>query len=495
MSDQLGDGAANGQVTELTADYVIAGAGAIGMAFADVIVAESEATVIIVDRYAKPGGHWNVAYPFVQLHQPASFYGVSSLELSGGRIERGGLNDGLEELSSGPAVSAYFDDVMRHQLLPSGRVQYFPMCEWLGDGVFESKVTGERFHATAEAKTVDCTHLKTSVPSTHTPKFSIDDGVRFMPLNDLPQVAGPKDPHGRPDRYVVIGAGKTGIDACLWLLQHHVDPADITWVVNREAWLIDRKNTQMTEEFFFDTMGAQLGLVESILAAESPDDLYWRLEECGYFLRIHPDVEPEMFHAATISRAEIDALQQITDVVRMGHVTHLSADEMVLQRGTVPTTPNTLFVDCSAAAIPSHEGEPIFQGDTIIPQLVRPYQPAFSAALIAHVELRDLDEATKNTLCGTVPLPNTCDDFIRFTAAGFVNQYHWSQDKELGRWIAANRLDGGSRLIATVGPDDTDKIELLKKFRAGAPEATMKLLGWTAEIEAARAAEEGTEAG
>ena len=81
MSDQLGDGAANGQVTELTADYVIAGAGAIGMAFADVIVAESEATVIIVDRYAKPGGHWNVAYPFVQLHQPASFYGVSSLEL------------------------------------------------------------------------------------------------------------------------------------------------------------------------------------------------------------------------------------------------------------------------------------------------------------------------------------------------------------------------------------------------------------------------------
>ena len=94
-----------------------------------------------------------------------------------------------------------------------------------------------------------------------------------------------------------------------------------------------------------------------------------------------------------------------------------------------------------------------------------------------------------------MPLPNTCDDFIRFTAAGFVNQYHWSQDEKLGRWIAANRLDGGSRLIATVGPDDTGKIELLKKFRAGAPEATMKLLGWTAEIEAARAAEEGTEAG
>ena len=67
---------------KLEADYLIIGSGAVGMAFADVVVTESDATVIIVDRYAKAGGHWNVAYPFVTLHQPSQFYGVSSKELS-----------------------------------------------------------------------------------------------------------------------------------------------------------------------------------------------------------------------------------------------------------------------------------------------------------------------------------------------------------------------------------------------------------------------------
>jgi cation diffusion facilitator CzcD-associated flavoprotein CzcO len=50
-------------IEELNADYVIIGSGAIGMAFADTILSESDATIIIIDRYAKPGGHWNVAWP------------------------------------------------------------------------------------------------------------------------------------------------------------------------------------------------------------------------------------------------------------------------------------------------------------------------------------------------------------------------------------------------------------------------------------------------
>ena len=48
----------------LQADYLVTGAGAVGMAFVDTIVTESDATVVIVDRAQRPGGHWNVAYPF-----------------------------------------------------------------------------------------------------------------------------------------------------------------------------------------------------------------------------------------------------------------------------------------------------------------------------------------------------------------------------------------------------------------------------------------------
>ena len=93
----------------LETDYLIVGSGAVGMAFSDILLTETDASIIIVDRYAKPGGHWNHAYPFVCLHQPSQFYGVSSKELSKGRKDRVGLNLGLYDLASGAEVSAYFD--------------------------------------------------------------------------------------------------------------------------------------------------------------------------------------------------------------------------------------------------------------------------------------------------------------------------------------------------------------------------------------------------
>ena len=80
--------------THVDADYVIVGAGAMGMAFADVILTETDATVAIVDRGNRPGGHWNHAYPFVRLHQPSAFYGVNSRPLGTDRKDTDGWNAG-----------------------------------------------------------------------------------------------------------------------------------------------------------------------------------------------------------------------------------------------------------------------------------------------------------------------------------------------------------------------------------------------------------------
>ena len=75
-------GAANGQApTTLEADYLVVGAGGMGMAFVDTLLAETDATVVMIDRMHQPGGHWNLAYPFVRLHGPSSFYGVNSKPL------------------------------------------------------------------------------------------------------------------------------------------------------------------------------------------------------------------------------------------------------------------------------------------------------------------------------------------------------------------------------------------------------------------------------
>ena len=64
-------------IQQLETDYLIIGSGAVGMAFADVLLAETDANIIIVDKHHKPGGHWNDAYSFVTLHQPYGIWGLS----------------------------------------------------------------------------------------------------------------------------------------------------------------------------------------------------------------------------------------------------------------------------------------------------------------------------------------------------------------------------------------------------------------------------------
>jgi len=115
--------------TAIEADYLIIGAGTVGMAFADTLLNETKSTVAIVDRQHGPGGHWNDAYPFVRLHQPSSYYGVNSRELGSGRIDSHGMNRGFYELATGAEVVSYFQAVMRERFLPSGRVQYFPYVQ------------------------------------------------------------------------------------------------------------------------------------------------------------------------------------------------------------------------------------------------------------------------------------------------------------------------------------------------------------------------------
>jgi hypothetical protein len=458
-------------------DYLIVGSGAVGMAFADILVTESDANILIVDRYPKPGGHWNVAYPFVTLHQPSAFYGVSSRELSKGFIDKVGLNKGLNELASGAEVSAYFDDVMREQFLPSGRVRYFPMCDYHGEGRFVSKLTGETHQVKVNKKIVDATYLNTSVPATHTPKFSISPDTQFIPLNELPKVLKP------PAGYVVIGGGKTGIDAVLWLLENHVDPEKIRWIMPRDAWLIDRRNTQPTEGFFADSIGAQAAQMEAIAGSDSMEDMFTRLENAGVFLRIDKNVQPSMFHGATISQLELQELRKVKNIIRMGRVTSIENNQIILQHGTIATSPDHLHVDCSASALTNLDIKPIFAGNTITPQTVRSYQPVFSAAFIAHIEL-NYPEEVKNKICNVVPLPNHLIDWLRLTAAFMMNQHLWSQDKALGEWLTNNRLDGFRRLVRNVKEGEHEKLAILNRIRENSQPAMMKLQQYLAQAKA-----------
>jgi hypothetical protein len=456
---------------KIKTDYLVIGSGAMGLAFVDTLLDETDADIVIVDRFAKPGGHWNSAYPFVTLHQPSAFYGVNSKALEHGRIDKMGLNKGLADLATGAEILAYFEDVMRG-FIETGRVRFFPLCNYEGEGRFAHKLSGESWDVDY-GKLVDCTLLNTTVPSTHTPNFEVTEGVRFMPLNDLPKITD------QPAGYTVVGGGKTGIDAILWLLENHVPAKKIRWVKSRDAWLLNRKNTQAAPEFFNDTIGNQANLFQAIAEATSKSDMFARLEDCGYFLRLDPNITPSMFHGATISEAELDTLRTVRDIVRKGRVAAITPDFITFTNGSSEPTLGHVIVDCSASAIKDYVAKPVFEGNVIRPQTVRAYQPVFSGAFVAHIEARGeregWDTTKRNSLCGVVPLPDDLDTFVRMMAANMMNQALWGQDKELRQWMRSARLDGFSNMIAQVTPEETEKIALLTRLRANAMPAMGKL--------------------
>jgi hypothetical protein len=458
----------------LDTDYLVIGSGTAGLAFTDTLIDQTDAHVTLVDRHGKPGGHWNDAYPFVTLHQPSAFYGVNSMELGERRIDTHGLNEGLQELASGPEISAYFERVMNHKLLPSARVSYHPMSNFVGDLAapfvpgpveFENLLSGERTRVNVRRKLVDARYLSPKVAATHVSNFEVEPGVRLVPPNALPGLWNQAPGQPLPRRFVIVGAGKTAMDAGIWLLNAGAAPDSIQWVVPRDSWLINRITTQPSMAFFKEAIGGQADQMAAFAQASSVDDLFLRLEACGALLRICPDHTPSMFHLATTSSAEVAVLQRIRQVVRLGRVQRLAGDHMQLQQGRVPVEPNTLFVDCTASAVEKRPLQPSFQGHKIVLQMLRLPAPAFSAALTAYVEAHGGDEAQCNRLCTPLPFPWTLRDYPPVMAANLKNQMTWGQDKALRTWIRQSRLDGFGKLVSGIDPTDTDKLAIMARLK------------------------------
>lgn len=449
-------------------DYLIIGAGAVGMSFADTLLDESDAHITIVDRHGKPGGHWNDAYDFVALHQPSAYYGVSSTELGSRRKDDSGPNTGLYELAGGAEINSYFDKLMQQRFLPSGRVSYHPMCDYAGDGQIVSILSGARTHVTVRARTVDSTHISPSVPSTHTPKFAVGQGVRLVTPNALAQLWQRRAGETAPRQFCILGAGKTAMDVAVWLLRQGAAAETIQWVVPRDSWLQNRLHTQPGDEFFAESIGGEADKMAAFAQAKSIDDLFARLESLGQMLRIDTARTPSMFHYATISTGEVALLRTVTRVIRMGRVQSLAPDAMLLDHGRVAMDPDTLYVDCTASAVQMRANEPVFQDGRILIQLLRAPLTVLSAAVTAYVEVHGADDARRNQLCVPVPFPRDLAGFARATMVSMMNQFQWSQDKALRQWMRNCRLDGFAKMVAEVDKSDADKQAILARLRSNA---------------------------
>lgn len=459
----------------MNSEYLIIGAGAMGMAFADTILNETpDAMLTIVDRQGRPGGHWNDAYPFVRLHQPSAFYGVNSRPLGNNVKDAVGWNAGLYELASGAEVLAYYDHLMHRDFLPSGRVTYLPMTEYEpATGDLVSLTTGER-QQVSTTTVVDATYMNVSVPSQRPPVYDVADGVRCTPLNDLPKLSQPAD------GYTIIGAGKTGADACLWLLRNGVDPDQIRWIMPRDSWYIDRRTIQ-PGDFFEGTAERFITQFKHVAESESIADLFARLEADDILLRLTTEVEPTMYRCSTVTQDELEQLRRITNVVRLGRVQRIEPHQIVLDEGSIPTTERTAHIDCTADGLERRPPRQVFDGNRITLQTVRHCQQVFSAAFIAHCEAAYATAEEKNNLCGVVPHPDAATDWIRTAYGNSLNSAKWGADPALQDWLANSRLDGFS---SAEMPSD-DLVNVMMGALEHAEPALAKLEQYVSELDAA----------
>lgn len=456
---------------KLKADYLVIGSGAVSLAFVDAVMAKSDSTFLIVDRHHMPGGHWNDAYPFVRLHQPSATYGVASRPLGSNRIDESGSNKGYYELASGPEVLAYFEQLMREQFLPSGRVQYFPMCDYQGDGRFRSLLSGDEYAVDIARKTVDGTFFRTSVPSTHKRKFAVDEGIACIAPNDLPRVAG------NFRRFAIVGGGKTAMDAGVWLLDNGADPDSISWIVPRDSWLTNRASTQQGPAFFHSVIGGVAAQFEAAAKAADVRELFARLEKAGVMMRIDAGVEPTMFHYATISEGEIGQLRRIKNVIRQGRVRRIEPDCISMESGArIPAREGTLHIDCTATAVDfGATPRPVFDGRRITLQSLYSPLVTLSASIIGYVEAHFDDETRKNALCEANVLADTPAEWMASFLGNLARQKVWSQEPALDAWISGNRLSPFGKPFDQATFEDPAKVAVLQSIRANAAPAAANL--------------------
>ena len=436
------------------ADYLVVGAGAAGMAFTDALIDHTDARVALVDRRHSVGGHWLDAYAFVRLHQASAFYGVASTLLGGGRIQPQGPEAGLHERATGAEICAYYGQILSDRLLASGRVEFFPNSDYVGDRSFVSRVSGRRSEVPAACRIVDARYLAPDIPARTRPPFEVGEGARVVPVNDLARLEEPAS------QYVVVGSGKTATDACIWLLDRGVDQDRICWVRPRDPWMLNRAVVQPDPAIF---LGMVADTMAAAASAPSLDDLFLRLEDAGIMLRVDRTVAPTMAKTPTLATWELELLRTIENVLRLGHIRRAERGRLHLDQGSVTVADDAVVVHCAASGLRYPGTVPIWAPAAITLQPIRSGFPCFGAALAGYVEATREHDAEKNRLCPSTPYADTLAGWAAMNALGARATQSFNAEPDIKAW--ADRVTLNPARIPPGHPSSADLDDALERLQ------------------------------
>ena len=340
------------------ADYLVVGAGAMGMAFTDALIDHADVRVALVDRRHGVGGHWLDAYPFVRLHQSSTFYGVASTVLGGGRIQEHGPEAGLHERADqrddlrllrrpagGPDARLGPGRVLPRLRLPRATA---PSSR-------SSRVSGSRCRSAAGSSTP-----ATSPPTSRRRRRRGSrwrDGARVIPVNDLVRS------EEAPSQYVIVGSGKTATDACIWLLARGVDPDAICWVRPRDPWMLNRAVIQPDPVIY-------LGMVADMMRAARRRRRRWTTCSCGWRTpasccastarsrRPWPRRPPSACGSSTCCAPSSTSYAA-------GHIDTVRRGRIDLADGSVAVADDALVVNCAADGLKNPPRVPIWGPEAI----------------------------------------------------------------------------------------------------------------------------------
>ena len=473
-------------------DYLIVGAGATGVAFCDSLLQGNTGgnmpKIVMVDAHASPGGQWHDSYDFVQLHQPSAGYGVESTPLEPSPEQKDHLATRREILEYYRALiqtweaSADFTfvgnatldlDLNANPGNPSEHKDVYSITTLKKDGQQQPQHTTIK----VRKRLVDARYLQPDLPIHVKPKFTLDPHkIKCIPVNELVTLTS-----ALSQKFVVIGGGKTGMDAVYYLLTRaKVPPTQIVWVVPNEPWITARENIGNCMELLHTAIMGGLATHQTSLQDDPTlfQNAFVQWHQQGKVYRLFDfgnNEWPTKFQDATLSKDELATLRQIpaTNILHgQGRIQRIRDNgDLEFQNGTVVELPwkndnadTTIFVHCSAGAFNyTHHTtcppRPVFDSANKRITLQDVYGTpgfCFVGSILGKLEsVVDLKDEDKNHMC-RAPVPPTGVELPALGPSGgdvlgklssqngwvqrLCNLKAWLQTPSLREWLVGHRL-------------------------------------------------------